>query len=76
MVMIKVWINKPKNKVLKAFSKFEEKLFMMRDFDPFPDDKNVPDPYYGGMHGFEKVYEIVERSCDQLLNELVKAIKN
>ena len=49
---------------------------MMRDFDPFPDDKNVPDPYYGRMHGFEKVYEIVERSCDQLLNELVKAIKN
>lgn len=61
---------------LDRTSKFEEKLFMMRDFDPSPDDKNVPDPYYGGMHGFEKVYEIVERSCDQLLNELVKAIKN
>ena len=55
---------------------FREKLYMMRQFDPSPDDENVPDPYYGGMHGFERVYEIVERSCDQLLNELVKAIKN
>ena len=42
----------------------------MRDFDPNPEDGEVPDPYYGGPQGFENVFQIVKRSCEQLLNEL------
>jgi protein-tyrosine phosphatase len=30
----------------------------------------VPDPYYGGLDGFEKVYEIIRRSCSELLEVL------
>jgi protein-tyrosine phosphatase len=49
------------------------KIHLMREFDPQPDsDPSVPDPYYGGIDGFEKVYEIVERSCQGLLNALEK----
>jgi protein-tyrosine phosphatase len=56
-------------------NRFGDKLFMMRDFDPHPEDGNVPDPYYGGMQGFENVYQILDRSCESLLDQLEKAIK-
>ena len=45
---------------------------LFRDFDPEPDDGNVPDPYYGtGMEGFDRVYRIVERTANALLDHLV-----
>ena len=28
---------------------------------------NVPDPYYGGVNGFEEVYQILDRSLDAFL---------
>ena len=30
----------------------------------------VPDPYYGGEQGFEKVLDLLEDSCKGLLKEL------
>lgn len=50
------------------------KIKKLRDFDPKPEDGNVPDPYYGGMAGFENVYRIVFRSCESLLSRLEKKI--
>ena len=47
------------------------KIHLMREFDPQPDpNPSVPDPYYGGIDGFEKVYKIIERSCQGLLDAL------
>lgn len=43
---------------------------LMRDYDPSPGDGNVPDPYYGGVEGFENVYQILERSNKSFLTEL------
>lgn len=54
---------------------FDDKIKLMRDFDPFPDDDAVPDPYYGGMQGFENVFQIVKRSCETLLGELKPEIE-
>lgn len=34
-------------------------------------NKAIPDPYYGGKEGFEKVYRMIDECCD----ELVKKIK-
>lgn len=49
----------------------QDKIRMMREFDPQGDiNSPVPDPYYGGMDGFEDVYQIVERSCKGLLEFL------
>ncbi|MEL7833503.1 low molecular weight protein-tyrosine-phosphatase [Fodinibius sp. Rm-B-1B1-1] len=48
----------------------EHKIGRMRDFDPQPGDGEVPDPYYGGPEGFENVFQIVKRSCENLLDEL------
>lgn len=49
---------------------------MLRDFDPEPGDGEVPDPYYGGIQGFENVFQIVKRSCVNLLDRLEPNIKN
>lgn len=46
------------------------KIKKLRDFDPDPEDGNIPDPYYGGTDGFENVYRIVFRSCESLLSSL------
>lgn len=48
----------------------QPKVGRMRDFDPDPGNREVPDPYYGGPEGFENVFQIVKRSCQQLLDEL------
>ncbi len=47
-----------------------EKVRLMREFDTKAESMDVPDPYYGGVAGFEEVYQILDRSCNQLLDEL------
>lgn len=47
-----------------------EKLLLMRDFDPQGKGKDVPDPYYGGIDGFENMYQILDRSLDDFLEFL------
>jgi protein-tyrosine phosphatase len=34
-------------------------------------DLAVPDPYYGGPEGFERVFEMLERACGGLLEEVL-----
>lgn len=49
----------------------EDKIHFMRKWDPeAAGDLDVPDPYYGGMDGFETTYQIVARSVDGLFEEL------
>lgn len=36
----------------------------------FIKDADVPDPYYGGPEGFERVLDLVEAACDGLLSEI------
>jgi len=47
------------------------KVTLLRSFDPgSPEEAEVPDPYYGGPDGFEKVFEVCEASCRGLLRHL------
>jgi protein-tyrosine phosphatase len=49
----------------------QEKIHLLREFDPHGQlNSEVPDPYYGGVDGFEETYRIVERSCQGLLEAL------
>lgn len=49
----------------------EQKIRMLREFDPLGDESlGVPDPYYEGFQGFEEVFQIVERSVKGLLKAL------
>jgi protein-tyrosine phosphatase len=36
----------------------------------FAPDRDVPDPYYGGADGFERVLDLVEERCRALVEEL------
>ena len=35
-------------------------------------ENEVPDPYYGNENGFKKVFDLIDRACDQLSEELQK----
>lgn len=52
------------------------KVVMMREFDSDPEDGNVPDPYYGGLDGFEKVYQILMRSNLTFLEKIKQELKS
>lgn len=41
----------------------------------FASHLDVPDPYYGGLKGFHDVFEILDRSCEVLLNQLADSIR-
>lgn len=46
-------------------------LHLLREYDSEASgDMDVPDPYYGGADGFDRVYRMVRRSCEGLLREL------
>lgn len=32
----------------------------------------VPDPYYGGAKGFEKVFEMIDIACEEIAKKIVK----
>lgn len=50
---------------------------MFREFDPEGGaDLEVPDPYYGGQSGFERVYEMVYRTNRALLSRLLDREKS
>ena len=45
------------------------KIHRMTDYcRNFPDD-HVPDPYYGGASGFEKVLDLLEDACEGIIGE-------
>ena len=49
------------------------RLHLLREFDPGSagaPDLDVPDPYYGGDDGFERVLDLVEAACRGLLDRL------
>lgn len=48
-----------------------DKVRLMRDYDaPEHHGRDVPDPYYGGLEGFEDVYQMLAVSCRNLLDSL------
>ncbi|MEU9333039.1 low molecular weight protein-tyrosine-phosphatase [Streptomyces sp. NPDC048290] len=58
-------------KVLRGLAPSERdaaKVRLLRAYDPAAgDDLDVPDPYYGGMEGFEECLEMVEAASEGLL---------
>ncbi len=47
-----------------------QKIKLLLEFSSQYDEREVPDPYYGGHHGFEDVLDMIEDSCKQLLKAL------
>jgi protein-tyrosine phosphatase len=47
-----------------------DKLYLMLDFAPELREREVPDPYYGAEHGFEKVLDMLELCMEELVDVL------
>jgi protein-tyrosine phosphatase len=47
-----------------------DKIHMFLDFAPQMRTREVPDPYYGGPSGFERVFDLVEAAAQGLLEEI------
>lgn len=59
-------------KALDITGEYDSKIVMMTDYAQRMDYKEVPDPYYGGPQGFELVLDILEDSCNGLLERFVR----
>ncbi len=62
---------------LQGMARSEEerrRIHYFREWDPEDGGpgKEVPDPYYGGPEGFERVYELVDRTAGALLEDILK----
>jgi protein-tyrosine phosphatase len=56
-------------------SRSRARLALLREFEPGAsgadgDGLDVPDPYYGGADGFDRVLDLLDVACDGLLEEL------
>lgn len=52
-----------------------ERVHLLRSFDPALAGQNddaliVPDPYYGGPDGFDRMYDMIDAACRGLLSRL------
>jgi protein-tyrosine phosphatase len=55
---------------IASVEKHQDKIRLMCDFATQHQQKEVPDPYYGGTQGFNFVIDLLLDSCQGLLNEL------
>ena len=51
-------------------SGFESRLRLFLDFAPDLEAREVPDPYYGGGSGFERVLDLIEQASAGLLADI------
>jgi protein-tyrosine phosphatase len=47
-----------------------DKIYMFMDFAPEMRTREVPDPYYGGAQGFERVFDLVDAAARGLLMDI------
>jgi len=56
-----------------AESRYHRKIHLLLDFARDRRGGDVPDPYYGGTTGFERVLDLVDEAIEELISELSQA---
>jgi protein-tyrosine phosphatase len=52
------------------------KVRLLRSYDPaVGPDPDIPDPYYGGAGGFDRVLDLIEAGCRGLLDEVAPRLR-
>jgi len=51
---------------------FRERIRLFMEFASDPEVEDVPDPYYGGAPGFERVLDLAEEAAAGLLDEVLE----
>ena len=52
---------------------YKDKISYFLDYAPHLKTREVPDPYYGGKYGFERVLDLIEVASEGFLSNLQKA---
>lgn len=55
---------------LDPYGRYVDKLRLLCDFIPDSHHRDVPDPYYCGREGFDRVIDMVETASDAILDGL------
>jgi protein-tyrosine phosphatase len=59
--------------LLDPQGKYRDKVRLMCDFASHHREREVPDPYYGGPEGFNKVIDLLLDACDGLLQHVIRS---
>ena len=71
MLLAMDWENQVQLRRVARDDSDRARIRLLREFDPQAGaELDVPDPYFGGAQGFERVYKMVARACEHLLREL------
>jgi len=54
----------------------KDKVHLFLGFAEHLNDSEVPDPYYGGQRGFERVFDMVEAAANGLLGDINSFLSN
>ena len=54
---------------------YESRLRLFMEFAPHLNIPEVPDPYYGGASGFERVFDMVDEAAKGLLEDIRRNLK-
>jgi len=54
----------------EAGAEHHSKISLLLDYSDSSGLREVPDPYYGGSSGFEKVLDLIEKAAEALLDEV------
>ncbi|WP_350292080.1 low molecular weight protein-tyrosine-phosphatase [uncultured Croceitalea sp.] len=60
------------NVIAKAPYTSEEKKVKLLLSEGTSEIQEVPDPYYGGNDGFEKVFQLIDKACDKIAEKINK----
>lgn len=52
--------------------KYRDKVRLMCEFATQHSERDVPDPYYGGQQGFDRVIDLLLDACDGLLQHILE----
>jgi len=62
------------NIVRHANERQKSKVHMILNFLHPGMNQSVPDPYYGGDDGFEKVYQMLDEACDRVIETMKEKV--
>jgi protein-tyrosine phosphatase len=71
LILAMDWDNYHDIRALDPQGKYAQKIKMMCSYCQTSQDKEVPDPYYGGAEGFNYVIDLLFDACKGLLKTLV-----
>ena len=73
LILAMDWENYRDIVALAPQGKYRERVHLLCDFATHHTEREVPDPYYGGQEGFERVIDLLLDACAGLLQFIIRS---